>query len=296
MLRSSELVLGSGRARTGPPARCAFLASILAIGMLALGSGAANAAPNPTSSNSSGLGPEIPVGNGKGKDHSSGGAQTSVNWAGYIDTGTTFSSVDGTWVQPTASCPQNQVQQAAFWVGIGGYLQGDPDIEQVGTDSDCVKGKGKNAGGPSYYAWYQMYPQSLFVLPTNSYPVSQGETIESSVTVSSANKYTLVITDVGHWTYSTVQAQASKPADESAEWITEAPSTCNSKGKCKVLPLADFTSIPYSSASANGESISGSGLTDTQINMTSRNGKTVKAQSSSLGSEGSSFSVTWESN
>ena len=114
---------------------------------------------------------------------------TSVNWAGYIDTGPTFSSVAGDWVQPTATCPQNQVQQAAFWVGIGGYVQGDPDIEQIGTDSDCLKKKGKkNPGGPNYYAWYQMYPQSLVVLPTSSYPVSHGQTIEASVTVSGANR------------------------------------------------------------------------------------------------------------
>jgi hypothetical protein len=267
-----------------------------------LGSGVAGAASgvaaNPALSSSSGLGPNIAVGNGNGngKGKGVGGGQTSVNWAGYVDTGPTFSSVSGTWVQPTASCPKNQVQQAAFWVGIGGYVRGDPDIEQVGTDSDCVKGKGKKTGGPSYYAWYQMYPQSLVVLPTNTYPVSPGQTIKSSVTVSSANRYTVDITDVGHWIYSTVQSQTSQPADESAEWIAEAPSSCNGSGKCKVLPLADFASISYSGASANGKSISGSGLTDTQINMTSKNGKTVKAQTSSLGSGGSSFSVTWESN
>ena len=249
-------------------------------------------------SGASGLGPEIPAGSGIGgggqKDNAS--AQTSVNWAGYVDTGTSFSKVSGNWVQPTASCPQSQVQQAAFWVGIGGYVKSDPDIEQVGTDSDCVKAKGKKAGGPSYYAWYQMYPQSFVELSKSSYPVVPGETIESSVTFSGSDKYTLAITDVGHWTFSTVQSQASQPADQSAEWITEAPSSCNKAGKCKPLPLADFGSIPYSSASTNGESISGSGLTDTQINMTNKNGKVVKAATSSLGGSGSSFSVTWKSN
>ncbi len=247
------------------------------------------------------LEPEIPAvtGNGQGNGHTqgSGGVLTSVNWAGYVDTGTTFSSVDGDWVQPTATCPKNQVQQAAFWVGIGGFVQGDPDIEQIGTDSDCLKAKGKHGvGGPNYYAWYQMYPQSLVVLPTSSDPVSPGNSIEASVTVSGANQYTLDITDVGHWTYSTVESQASQPEDASAEWITEAPSSCNGSGKCKVLPLAHFASIADKSDSANGEAISGSGLTDTQINMTSKNGKKLKAKASSLGSGGSSFTVTWDSN
>lgn len=249
-------------------------------------------------------GPELPAdngsGNGNGSGHgkghnAAGGMLTSVNWAGYIDTGTTFSSVAGDWVQPTATCPKNQVQQAAFWVGIGGYVQGDSDIEQIGTDSDCLKGKDKK-GSPNYYAWYQMYPQSVVVLPTSSDPVSAGQTIEASVTASGANRYTLDITDVGHWTFSTVQSQASQPGDASAEWITEAPSSCKTSGKCKVLPLADFGSIAYSSASANGEAISGSGLTDTQVNMTTKNGKTTKAATSSLGAGGTSFSVTWASN
>lgn len=285
LLVSLPLTVGAATAWSGGPAASASRVSVVSA-----------PAPRPTA------GPELPAangngnGNGHGKGHKSG-VLTSVNWAGYIDTGPTFSSVAGDWVQPTATCPQNQVQQAAFWVGIGGYVQGDPDIEQIGTDSDCLKGKGKkNPGGPNYYAWYQMYPQSLVVLPTSSYPVSHGQTIEASVTVSGANKYTLDLTDVGHWTFSTVQSQASQPADASAEWITEAPSSCKGSGKCKVLPLADFNSIAYSSASANGEAISGSGLTDTQVNMTSKNGKTTKAATSSLGAGGNSFSVTWESN
>jgi hypothetical protein len=228
-------------------------------------------------------------------EEANGGVLTSVNWAGYIDTGPTFSSVAGSWVEPTATCPQNQVQQAAFWVGIGGFVQSDPDIEQIGTDSDCLKAKGHKAAGPNYYAWYQMYPQSLVVLPTSSYPVSPGQTISASVTVTGANQYTLTVTN-GHWKFSTVQSQASQPADASGEWITEAPSSCNSRGKCKTLPLADFDSLATTSESANGEPISGSGLTDSQVNMTTKNGKTVKAETSSLGSGGSSFSVTWEHN
>ncbi len=231
-----------------------------------------------------------PAPNGQGNGSGRGGT-TSQNWAGYVDTGTTFSSVAGAWTEPTATCQQNQTQQAAFWVGIGGFAQGDPDIEQIGTDSDCTKGKGKHPGGPSYYAWYQMFPQSLVVLPD---AVSPGDTIEASVTVTSPNRYQLSIVDVGHWSFSTTQSQASQPADASAEWITEAPSAC-AKGRCKVLPLADFGSVSYSSASTNGEAISGSGLTDTEITLTNKNGKIVKARPSSLTSGGTSFSVTWAS-
>lgn len=289
VLVALPLTVGAVTALVGSPA-----ASASKVGAFSAPGPGPTAGPEVPASNGSGNGNG--TGNGNGKGHNGGaGVLTSVNWAGYIDTGPTFSSVAGNWVQPTATCPQNQVQQAAFWVGIGGYVQGDSDIEQIGTDSDCLKGKGKkNPGGPNYYAWYQMYPQNLVVLSSSSYPVSHGETIEASVTVSGANRYTLDITDVGHWTFSTVQSQASQPPDASAEWITEAPSSCGKK--CKTLPLADFSSIAYSSASANGEAISGSGLTDTQVNMTTKNGKTTKAATSSLGGGGKSFSVTWEAN
>ena len=111
----------------------------------------------------------------------SGGVQTSQDWAGYAVTGTTFSNVAGSWTQPTATCPKNQVQQAAFWVGIDGYSASDPTVQQIGTDSDCTKGKGKKGGGPNYYAWYQLYPQSVVVLPTSSYPVTKGDAISASV-------------------------------------------------------------------------------------------------------------------
>jgi hypothetical protein len=221
------------------------------------------------------------------------GGVTSTDWAGYVDTGTTFTSVAGSWVQPTAGCTTNKVQRAAFWVGIGGYLPSDPDIEQIGTDADCTKGHGKNPGGSSYYAWFQLYPQSLVVLPTSSYPVSPGQTFDASVS-GSGPSYTLTIVDVGHWIYSTNQSQATKPAAQSAEWITEAPSSCTAK--CKVLPLAPFGSIGYSGASADGSAINGGGLTSTKIDMTNKSGKTVYASTSTLGGSGNAFTVTWLAN
>ena len=74
--------------------------------------------------------------------------QDSVNWAGYAVTGPTVSNVAGSWVQPTATCPKRQNQQAAFWVGIDGYSATDPTVEQIGTDSDCTKGTKKTSRWP----------------------------------------------------------------------------------------------------------------------------------------------------
>jgi hypothetical protein len=215
------------------------------------------------------------------------GTQTSLDWAGYAVTGPTFSNVAGSWTQPTAICPKNQVQQAAFWVGIDGYSSSDPTVEQVGTDSDCTKGK-KKGGGPNYYAWYQLYPQPDVVIPKT---VTPGDAISASVSVSGP-VYTLTISDGSKWSYSIAQTPPTQPQNSSAEWIAEAPSSCTGS-KCKILPLADFGSLGFTGASANGQAISSTAFTNDQINMTKKKGKVTLAQTSALAPGGSAFTITW---
>jgi hypothetical protein len=200
--------------------------------------------------------------------------------------------VAGSWVQPTATCPKNQLQEAAFWVGIDGYSASDPTVQQIGTDSDCTKEKGKSGGGPNYYAWYQLYPQSDVVLSTTSYPVAPGDPLTASVSVS-GSVYTLSIADGAKWHFSTSQTPTTQPLNSSAEWITEAPCTGS---HCKILPLADFGTVGFTGASANDQAISYSGFTGHQIDMTSKSGKKTKAQASALSGGGSAFSVDWLSN
>ena len=224
--------------------------------------------------------------------NASGGSQTSLDWAGYAVTGTTFTNVSGEWTQPTATCAGKKADQAAFWVGTDGYSESDPTVQQVGTDSDCTKGKGKKvAGGPSYYAWYQMYPATDVVIAPSLYPVAPGDAISASVSLSGSD-YVLHISDGAKWTFTTTEAPATKPTNSSAEWIAEAPSSC-SVSTCKVLPLTNFGSIDFSQASANGEAISASDFTYDRINMTLKNPKKLKAQTSTLTGGGSGFTVSW---
>ena len=146
-------------------------------------------------------------------------------------------------------------------------------------------------GGPSYYAWYQLYPQSVAVLPP-SYSVAPGDAISASVSVS-GSVYTLSISDGTKWHYSTTKTPPTLPQNSSAEWIAEAPCTGS---KCKVLPLAAFGSVAFSGASANHQPISYSGFTDNQIDMTNKSGKKTEARTSALSAGGSAFTVTWLSN
>ena len=64
-------------------------------------------------------------------------AAVSQNWAGYVAGGAQFSSVSGSWVQPTAKCGLGQTY-SAFWVGLGGYAHDAPGLEQIGTKADCI--------------------------------------------------------------------------------------------------------------------------------------------------------------
>ena len=198
---------------------------------------------------------------------------TSTNWSGYVVTGGSgaFNSVSSNWTEPSANC-SGGTQYAAFWVGLDGYNSGS--VEQTGTDSDC------SGGSPDYYGWYEMYPANP-VYFTN--PVSPGDSMSASVTVSGTN-YTLTLTDnTQGWTQT--ENETGSFSNSSAEVITEAPSS--SEGP---LPLADFGTINYSGASANGSSMGSQN--PTSITMVGSSGDQLDSTSGIDGS--GDFSNTWQ--
>jgi Peptidase A4 family len=201
------------------------------------------------------------------------GSTTSTNWSGYVLTGGTgaFSSVSSSWTEPAASCGSG-TQYAAFWVGLDGYNSNS--VEQTGTDSDC------SGGSPDYYGWYEMYPADP-VYFTN--PVAPGDSLSASVAVSGTS-YTLTLTDSTQgWTQT--ENESGSYADSSAEVITEAPSSAQGP-----LPLADFGTIGYSAAAADG--VSFSAQDPTSITMVAGDGDQLDSTSALDGSGG--FSNTWQ--
>jgi hypothetical protein len=198
---------------------------------------------------------------------------TSTNWSGYAVTGGSgaFNSVSSNWTEPSANC-SGGTQYAAFWVGLDGY--NSDSVEQTGSDSDC------SGGSPDYYGWYEMYPADP-VYFTN--PVSPGDSMSASVTVSGTN-YTLTLTDSTQgWTQT--EHETGSFSNSSAEVITEAPSS--SEGP---LPLADFGTINYSGASANGSSMGSQN--PTSITMVGSSGDQLDSTSGIDGS--GDFSNTWQ--
>ncbi len=195
---------------------------------------------------------------------------TSGNWAGYAATGSTFTSVSASWVQPAVSCG-SATTYSSFWIGIDG--DGSNSVEQTGTEADC-------SGGRAYYSsWYEMYP----AYPVNySNTVSPGDHFTSTVSVSGST-FTLTLTDVTRgWTKTTTKS-SSTAKKYSAEVIAEAPSSSTG-----VLPLSNFGTASFTNSTANGQPIGN--FSPDRINMAS--GSTTKATTSAL-SGGGNFSVTW---
>ena len=214
--------------------------------------------------------------------HHMNGSTSSTNWSGYAAYNTTFSDVKGTWIQPTATCSGGS-KYASFWVGLDGYKSSS--VEQLGTDSDCTAGN-----RPSYYAWWEMYPNPSN--PISGFNVHPGDSITAEVK-RLATVYTLSLkNNTTGQTFSTTQTAVA--ANSSAEWVAEAPSQCIII-ICRVLPLTNFGTVTFTGSYAtNGAQKSISGFANDSITMTDMLGTTVRAQPGPLSSDGTSFSDTWK--
>ena len=197
---------------------------------------------------------------------------TSTNWSGYAVTGSRFTSVSSSWTEPTVTC--SGTAYSSFWVGLDGDTSGT--VEQTGTDADC------SGSTPQYYAWYEMYPK----FPTNlKGTVRPGDHLSASVTTNGSGSFTLTISDSTQGWTNTTNARLKSATLASAEVIAEAPSS-----RSGVLPLANFGTVSFSGATANGSLLTSSTPNIDPITMAS--GSTVKAQPSSISS--GAFSVTWK--
>jgi hypothetical protein len=199
---------------------------------------------------------------------------TSTNWSGYAAASGTFTSVSSSWVEPTGKCSSG-AQYSSFWVGLDGY--NSSSVEQTGSEVDC------SGSTPQYYSWYEMYP----AYPVNfTNTVRPGDHFTGSVTYAGSNTFTLKLADTTQGWSHTVSKKLSGAARSSAEVIAEAP-CCTSSGG--ILPLADFGTVNFTGAKANGSSIGN--FSPVGINMVSANG-TPEDRISAL-SSGQNFSATW---
>jgi hypothetical protein len=237
-----------------------------------------------------GLGVALAIGSGLAIDAAGASAQSvevqqeeSQNWNGYVvasNSGNSFSSVSGSWVQPSVSSNGTAGDgYSAFWVGLGGSGQSSQSLEQVGTAADVQNGQ------VTYYAWYELVPSPEQRLNLAIHP---GDHMSGKVTVDGSS-VTISLSDQSTGQSTTKTLQMSSPDTSSAEWIAEAPATQTEAGNA-VLPLADFGSVSFTNASATAGQVSGS-IADPE--GTVRQVGTSSATAGALSSDGSSFTVSY---
>jgi hypothetical protein len=229
-----------------------------------------------------------------------GFSQSSTNWSGYVDTGAIFSAVSGSWLVPHVDCHATPNASLAVWVGIDG--EGGNTVEQDGIEADC------SGGSPEYSAWYEMYGDTSVnngnqvVLSSTAYPVSPGDQITASVSVSGST-WTLTLEDQPAqgltWTFSTPIATPLPPdplpAEASAEWIVERPNVCGGMGGCTPAALSGFGTVKITSASATASGKTGSiaAFPWTFTQMTSTSSSAILAEPGPLDPAGETFTDTW---
>jgi uncharacterized membrane protein YgcG len=227
---------------------------------------------------------------------------SSGNWSGYVVGGSSstksFSTVSGSWVQPTAKCTTGQ-SYGAFWVGLGGAGQTEA-LEQAGTEADCTSG-----GSASYFAWYELVPSAPVKLDL---AVHAGDHMSSKVRVDGSS-VTVAVSDQTTGQSVTRTLQMSDPDTSSAEWIAEAPSACDqTASNCQPLNLTDFGTVTFTNASATSTDGHTGTISDSdwsaaavQLSPGAASGgpdftsseSSAGATPASLSSDGSSFSVAW---
>jgi hypothetical protein len=194
----------------------------------------------------------------------------SYNWAGYAVTGSKGSVTDvaASWVVPSvgttghpcpASTPPGEGPYAAFWVGIDGWNSNT--VEQIGTDSDCVNLADTQGQTPTYYAWFEFYPQFSYLIGSYTKDgvcmtdcVLPGDYISAEVKSGTSGgtkgphhgagqQFTVTITDqTQNWTFSTSSSVGSAQ-QSSAEWIAETPYGCSTPSRYCLL--SDFDMAKY---------------------------------------------------
>jgi hypothetical protein len=217
------------------------------------------------------------------------GTATSTNWSGYAVTGTSFTSAQGSWIVPTATCKSGD-QDASFWVGIDGYTSST--VEQLGTNSNC------EGATPVYQAWYEFCCiEAEIIIP--GLTISPGDKIVAEVTYS-GTEFTLTIKDETTGKAFRKTGTISGAERSSAEWIAEAPYDG------EILPLTDFGTVLFGEDStgvsatnyAHDSTSSGAigSFPAADITQITKVGSTSSPQTSTcttLSSDGTSFSCTW---
>ncbi|KAG6375465.1 peptidase A4 family-domain-containing protein [Boletus reticuloceps] len=179
----------------------------------------------------------------------------SSNWSGAVwdEAVGTFTTVTGTFTVPTPSGKTGSA--ASAWVGIDGDTC-QTAILQTGVD--FIVGRG---GSVSYDAWYEWYPDYAYDFTGIS--ISAGDVIKTTVTATSTTSGSAVIENLTNGQTVTQDITSTYAlCEQNAEWIVE-----DFEEGGRLVPLADFGTVTFTSASASGPGVTytPSGATEIDI-------------------------------
>lgn len=163
---------------------------------------------------------------------------TNDSWAGYFihyvnsDPNTDPLGVNGAWIVPKVTCTENGKGisgEVGTWIGLGGVDAVYPgnDLEQIGTDSQCINGKA------TYWAWYEFPPAPAVHINTQfshndgnckgKTPISPGDNMRADVVDQGFGQFAMQLWDYTKNWYCPVLwiNQASSAVPQTAEWIVE---------------------------------------------------------------------------
>jgi hypothetical protein len=140
--------------------------------------------------------------------------------------------------------------------------------------------------------------------------IAAGDTITTAV-VANGTTVTLQITNRTRHTRFTKTVSVPSPDLTSAEWIAEAPSLCATSGRCRVVPLANFGAVRFTSAAATANAHPGVITDDTwtalPVQLQAGDGRpfggffgstggalTGNALPGVVSADGRAFSVAWQ--
>ena len=139
---------------------------------------------------------------------------TSSNWSGYMATTNTYTSVSGSWLATKAIGNGYTTSADSTWIGIGGVTSAD--LIQVGTQNTISA-----SGQISTSAFYELLPNYAQVI--TNVTISQGDSINASLTQTSAGQWTINLSDKTDGESFSVSVSYTSSLS-SAEWIEEDPS------------------------------------------------------------------------
>lgn len=203
----------------------------------------------------------------------------SLNWAGYVAQGGTYTAVSGSWVVPAVDTSQNTSLMAdATWVGVGGVAA--RDLIQAGTQAITDE-----TGDIIYQPWIETIPGDSLVVP---FKVSPGDSMSVNITeiASGLWRVSLLNNTTGASYAKTITHDSSH---SSAEWIEEMPALAEAG---VFIPLDNFGTVNFTGGSAVKDSVALSiaGTGAQELSMTDGWGGGLAAPTQ-LSPDGASFSV-----